>query len=267
MSGKADRYIDSLTANGEISFTVENFCRTLGVNRNAGLTALGRLKKQRKIASPSRGYYLILTPEFRKKGCLPADFFIDDLMHHLKTDYYVSLLSAAVYYGAAHQQPQMLQVMLHDKKKNIQCEAVCIEFIKNAFLNQTPINKIKTRTGYMNVSTPEGTAIDMLRYMRQAGGLNRIVTILDELAESINIQLLQQLAEASKEHFWINRLGYIFDKLGKAHLTEALFKMTKKINKEIIPLVPYAPIKNAPRDKKWQIAINGIVESDLDDTD
>lgn len=266
MAAKTDRYIDSLTANGEISFTVEDFCRALEVNRSAGLTALGRLKKQSKVVSPSKGYYLILTPEFRNKGCLPADFFIDDLMHYLNLDYYVSLLSAALYYGAAHQQPQMLQVMLVDKKKNIQCAEVSVEFIKNSHFNETPLRKIKTRTGYMNVSTPEGTAMDMIKYMRQCGGLSRIVTVIDELAESIDPDELEQLAEASKEYFWIHRLGFILDKLGKTHLAEALYKTANQNNREIVPLVPYDSIKNVPRDKKWQIAINAIVESDLDDT-
>lgn len=266
MAAKTDRYIDSLTANGEISFTLENFCRALEINRSAGLTALGRLKKQRKVVSPSRGYYLILTPEFRNKGCLPADFFIDDLMHHLNVDYYVSLLSAALYYGAAHQQPQTLQVMLSDKKKNIQCAQVSIEFIKNAHFNETPLKKIKTRTGYMNVSTPEGTAMDMMRYMQQCGGLSRIVTVVDELAESIDPDALKQLAEVSNEYFWVHRLGFILDELGKVHLAEALYKTISKNKKEIVPLAPYNTTKNAPRDKKWQIAINGIVESDLDNT-
>lgn len=266
MASKTDKYIDKLTANGEISFTVEDFCCALEVNRNAGLSALDRLKKQNKVVSPSRGYYLILTPEFRNKGCLPADFFIDDLMHHLNLTYYVSLLSAALYYGAAHQQPQMLQVMLTDKKANIQCAEVSVEFIKNTHLNETSLRKIKTRTGYMNVSTPEGTAMDMMKYMRQCGGLSRIATVLDELAESIDPNKLKQLAEASKEYFWVHRLGFIFEKLGKTHLAEPLHKIVNQDKKEIIPLVPYESIKKVPRDKKWKIAINAIVESDLDDT-
>ena len=266
MAAKTDKYIDSLTANGEISFTLENFCHGLGVNRNAGLTALDRLKKQKKVVSPGKGYYLILTPEFRNKGCLPADFFIDDLMRYFNMDYYVSLLSASLYYGAAHQQPQMLQVMLPDKKRNIQCARVSIEFIKNTHFYQTPKKKLKTRTGYMDVSTPAATAMDVTKYMRQCGGISRIVTVLDELAESIDSNALKQLAEASKEYFWIHRLGFILDRLGKTDLAEVLYKTLNKNRTGIIPLVPYDPIKSVPRDKKWRIAINAVVESDLDDT-
>jgi len=93
----------------------------------AALNALARLKKKKEIVSPSKGYYLILTPEFRKQGCLPADYFIDDLMQHWKKDYYVCLLTAALYYGAAHQQPQTFQVMIPDKKNLL----VVVIFILN----------------------------------------------------------------------------------------------------------------------------------------
>lgn len=266
MAAKTDQYIDTLTADGEISFTVENLCNELRISRNAGLNALKRLKKQKKIVSPSKGYYLILTPEFRNKGCLPADFFIDDLMQHLNMDYYVSLLSAALYYGAAHQQPQMMQVMLPDRKRNILCAEVSIEFIKNIHCNKTPKKKLKTRTGYINVSTPEATAMDLMKYMRQSGGISRIITVLDELAEAIDGITLKKLAQESEEYVWIHRLGFILDKLGKTELAEGLYETLNRNHQSIIPLVPYDSIQGVPRDKKWLIAINAVIESDLNDT-
>jgi hypothetical protein len=36
-------------------------------------------------------------------GIVPPEFYIDDLMKHLTRPYYVSLLNAAAFYGAAHQ--------------------------------------------------------------------------------------------------------------------------------------------------------------------
>jgi len=263
MATRAEQYIDSLTAVGKISFTVEMFCREFGVTKGAALVALQRLKQQKKIASPCKGYYLVLTPEFRKKGCLPADFFIDDLMRHLKKDYYVSLLSAALYYGAAHQQPQMLQVMVQDKRHNIRCGNVFIEFIKNTHCAKTPIQKIKTRTGFMKVSTSEATAVDIIKYMRQSGGIYRIATVIDELAESMDGKALCQLAMKEKKAPWVSRLGYLLDKLGHIDLASKLYEKFDN-NVRITPLVPYAPIVGVLRDRKWRIAINAEVESDLD---
>ncbi len=267
MSGKTEEYINKLTAEGEISCTIEQLCRELDITYNAALVALNRLKKQTVLVSPSKGYYLILTPEYRASGSLPADFFIDNLMRHLHTDYYVSLLSAALYYGAAHQQPQMLQVMIPIQKRHIQCGNVSIEFIKNNQCTKTPIKKINTRTGYINVSTPEATAIDMIKYVRQCGGMSRIVTVIDELAESMDCSALTQLATASSEPYFIHRLGFLLDELGHEKLASALYTTINKKQARFIPLVPYESMHGMPTNKKWHIVINAIIESDLNDTE
>jgi predicted transcriptional regulator of viral defense system len=265
LTSKVAQYIDSLTAAGEISFTLNAVQKALGVSQNAALSAIKRLKKHNKVVSPSKGYYLILTPEFRNLGCLPADFFIDDLMHHLGMTYYVCLLSAAMFYGAAHQQPQMMQVMIEKTKKNIQCGQVSLLFIKNNSSNNTPLNKIKTRTGYMNVSTPEATARDMMKYMTQCGGIGRVMTVIEELAENMDNAALEKLACEEKGRIWLRRLGYLLDLANAEQLSSSLYNHFDK-KSEFIPLVPYVSMTGAPRNKKWRIAVNAAVESDLDDT-
>jgi predicted transcriptional regulator of viral defense system len=265
MASKTEQYIDSLTAKGKISFTIETFSSDLGISYGAALVALKRLKDQRKIVSPSRGYYLVLTPEFRRRGCLPPDFFIDDLMRHLNINYYVALLSAAMYYGAAHQQPQTFQVIVPDKKNNIQCGNIYIEFIKNKYSSRTPVQKMKTRIGFMNVSTAEATAIDIMNHMPQCGGINRVATVIEELGEAIDGEILKVLAEKNKGSPWVNRLGYLLDKFGFNGIAVLLYESFDK-NSRIIPLTPHASSVGMPRDKKWRVILNIKVESDLDDT-
>lgn len=262
MSARIDQYIDTLTANGDISFTLNDIKTTLAISQNAALSAIKRLKKQSKVVSVSRGYYLILTPEFRSRGCLPGDFFIDNLMHHLGLNYYVCLLSAAMFYGAAHQQPQMMQIMLEKAKKTIQCGQVSLQFIKNSHLGTTPLNKIKTRTGYMNISTTEATARDMMKYMAQCGGISRIVTVIEELAERMEGTALEKIAQEEKGQIWIRRLGYLLDLVNAEDLSGSLYDFFDK-KSEFIPLVPYASMTGSPRCEKWRIAINATVESDL----
>lgn len=262
---KAQGYIDSLTATGEISFTVSQFCNALNLNYGAATSALRHLLQKKSIVSPSKGYYLILTPEFRASGCLPADYFIDDLIRHWGTEYYIGLLSAALYHGAAHQQPQMFQVMIPNKRKSISCGHVSIEFIQNSHCTRTPKQALKTRTGTLQVSTPEATAMDMLKYIRHCGGINRIATVLDELAETMSADRLVDLAAQSEERTWVHRLGFLLDRLGHTKLAEALYTVISKQPMERIPLVPYSSMTGAPRDKKWSIGINAKVESDLDD--
>src|SRR5437867_3152488 len=103
---KARQYLEQLTAAGRYSFTSREAEATLGVSAKAAILALNRLAKQALLASPAKSFYVIVPPEYRSLGCLPAEQFIPDLMKWLKLPYYVSLLSAAEYHGAAHQRPQ-----------------------------------------------------------------------------------------------------------------------------------------------------------------
>ncbi|MEN6432896.1 MAG: type IV toxin-antitoxin system AbiEi family antitoxin [Smithella sp.] len=45
-------------------------------------------------------------------------------------------------------------------------------FFKTNF-NATPVTQIKVQTGHIPVSSPEATAIDLIRYARSIGGLDR----------------------------------------------------------------------------------------------
>ena len=92
----------------------------LGVSAAATKLALNRLAKQGEIASPMRGYDIIVPPEYRSLGSLPADQFIPGLMKSQRQIYYASLLTAAQYHGEAHHRPQEFQVMLAKNRRPIQ---------------------------------------------------------------------------------------------------------------------------------------------------
>jgi predicted transcriptional regulator of viral defense system len=262
---KAQQYLDYLTSEGRISFTKEALQQKLGLTSNAANCMIRRLKQKQKIASPAKGYYLVLAPEFRSMGCLPPDFFIDDLMEHLGLHYYAALISAALYHGAAHQQPQIFQVMVSTEHTNIQCGRVRIQFITNHNLDKNDVISLNTRTGVMRVATPETTAKDLLLFIRQSGGIGRVATVIDELAEVLNKKKLQALAKKSEQLQWVQRLGYVLEKLKHLELAESLFAVIQDKNLRITPLVPYRTMTRFPRDNKWRIAINANVESDLND--
>src|SRR5216684_2410755 len=100
-----------------------------GITLPPARLALNRLAKQKLIASPARGFYVILPPEYGALGCLPADQFIPALMKRLNLSYYTALLSAAQYHGAGHQRPQQFQVFVARNRRPIQCGAVRVAFM------------------------------------------------------------------------------------------------------------------------------------------
>jgi len=76
-------------------------------------------------------------------------------------------------------------------------------------LTGIPKENITVNTGYLKVSSPEVTAMDLLRYTSKSGGLNHIVTVLSELIESIDpdkLLVLVMKRHGSKDLgiFWRN---------------------------------------------------------------
>src|SRR5690606_34577281 len=89
------------------SFSLEEVRSSFPENSEAAIKLkLNRLSNKGKVISVHKGYYLIITPQYASLGILPPSLFIDDLMKFIEKPYYVGLLNAAAFYGAAHQQPQ-----------------------------------------------------------------------------------------------------------------------------------------------------------------
>src|SRR5438045_1799631 len=99
-------FIQQLAASGRYTFTTADANAAMGQTLAAVKLALNRLRRKGDIASPMRGFWVIVPPEYRRLGCLPAEQFIPSLMAHLQLPYYAALLSAAQFHGAAHHRPQ-----------------------------------------------------------------------------------------------------------------------------------------------------------------
>src|SRR6202021_1418887 len=117
-------YLAQLTQGGRYFFTSQDASRKTGASRDAVKLALNRLRRKGQIASPGRGLYVVIPPEYHALGSLPADQFIPSMMEQTKTPYYAVLLSAAQYHGAAHHRPQEFQVMVGRPRRPIQCGKV-----------------------------------------------------------------------------------------------------------------------------------------------
>jgi len=224
-------------------------------------TALRRLKEQRKVVSPRRGFYVVVPPEYRVMGAPPASWFIDELMRFLDQPYYVGLLSAAAIHGASHQQPMAFQVMTAKPTREVHAGKIVIRFFMNSMVEQMPTTRIQTETGTMRVATPETTAFDLVRYPAAAGHLSNIATVLVELAERIDPKALVSLAHQVKLPD-VQRLGYLLDALGQEDLARPLAEWLKTRRPRAIPLRPGEPAEGAVNER-WQVKPNAELEIDL----
>jgi predicted transcriptional regulator of viral defense system len=258
---RARPFITQLAADGQHHFTGEKIRAALGVSQAAAKLALYRLAKQGLVASPARGFYVIVPPEYHRLGCLPADQFIPALMEHLNLPYYAGLLSAAQYYGAAHHRPQAFQVVIPRNRRPIECGSVRVSFIARKRITDVPVQSFNTPRGTIQVSTVEATAVDLVGYEHHAGGLDQVATILSELVEHIDAQRLVAAAQTAPMP-WAQRLGYLLQHVGAEEKAMLLKKYVQKKAKEMTALLPAVPHDNAPRANDWRLYVNANVEAE-----
>ena len=103
--------IDDMLSRGRNNFSRDEALGELGLSLEAFLAAANRLIKKQRLASPYRGFYLILRPEDRVAGAPDPECWIDPLMKYIELDYRISLLRAAAFHGASHQATMVFQVV------------------------------------------------------------------------------------------------------------------------------------------------------------
>jgi len=263
-------YLEKLRAAGKRHFTFEQIIQEMDLSEDSAKSGLYRLKNDGKIISPAKGLYVIVPPEHQPYGSIPAEELAAILMKHIDVDYYVSLLSAAAFYGAAHQKPARFQIITNKRiKHSLEFGRVKLEVIYKKSLADLPTQDFTVSTGYLKVATPELAAIDLLNYPRRSGGLNHIATVLSELVESIDENKMILLAEKITEKYQLQRLGYILENIETMdddktnHIIVKLEEYLSDKMKAYIPLASELPKTGFPRIKKWKIIENTEIESDL----
>jgi predicted transcriptional regulator of viral defense system len=261
-----DHFIFVLQANGRYSFPMEEARKKTGKTVTAVKRELDRLKKKGSVVAVRKGFYTIVPPEYSQTGLMPPELFIHPMMQWLNKQYYVGLLSAASLHGAAHQQPQELFVITKKpalraiKKKGYRIRF----FTKNNWVEEG-ISDMKTDTGYIKVSSPELTCIDLVSFYKTIGGLNRAVTIIQELLSELHPGSLKKLLQNEVQTVIIQRLGYILS------WCEAPQKLVQVIENELknrktfwAPLLPGKQGKpDEPKNTQWKIIENTTIETDL----
>ena len=263
-----ENWIISLQQKGTTTFSNEEVKKQFPDNSIRAIElALNKLQSNNKIVSVLKGFYVIVPVEYSSWGIVPYEWYIDELMQHLSRPYYVSLLNAAVFYGAAHQKPQTFSIVtvlppLRDiTKKNTR-----VTFISTRKeIPQKWLRQIKTVSGYINVSSPELTAADLITFQKEIGGLNRACTVLYELMEVARFGKTDKYFFEYVPTSTIQRLGFLLETaLEQPKQAEILYSKahTHGCRFQKIPLKYSKPTADCETNEKWKIIINEQIEID-----
>ncbi len=268
--GNIASYVTGLLASGRLVFLREEAQKANNISQGAFLDAAEKLHKRHQLFSPRHGFYVVVPPQYLNLGSPPPASFIDDLMRYESRPYYVGLLKAAELHGAAHQAVMEFQVVTNKRMPVIRAGRTKIAFYYRKDLTQIAagIEERKTDTGTMKISSAELTILDLLRYPQASGGLDNVVTVLEELGPKLDAEKLGFLARAF-ERTVVQRLGYL---LGCAGLIDHANKLHESLEAagtqwiELDPSLAADPETASPaieRDKRWRVIVRRVPERDI----
>lgn len=217
-------YASGLLARGRGAFSADEAQKEIGISRGAFLDAAERLQRRGQLIRPRRGFYVVVPPQHATTGAPPPEWYIDALMRHEKRPYYVGLLAAAAARGASHQAVMEFQVVTDKLLPDIVAGRTRIVFSyrKDMAAVAAGIEDCKTQSGYMKLSSPELTALDLVRYPQSGAGLDNVATVLSELAERLQPEKLASLSGAFEKAV-VQRLGHLLGRLGHPQIAEPTF--------------------------------------------
>jgi len=260
------QYLEKLLSEGRRHFTTEEIMQSLSMSKNTVSNSLSRLARKQRVKMIRKGFGIILG-----FGGIEPDpsYFLDAMMNHLGVSYYVGLLTAAKHWGAGHQASMTYQVMVNKSVFKLSFEKMKIDFIaKLGTFPKDGIKKVASLGGYIQISTPELTAIDLVRFTKKAGHLSNIATVLSELIEKVDLKAFPIiLSDVYTPTVTLQRLGFLLDEilnlkkeavvvagvLKERRFTSTYLSSAKKNNKAM---------SNFDFNKKWKLYINTKIEAD-----
>jgi len=266
---RLEHWVGHLLATGKYAFSWEELKQNMPHSTTDALKqSLNREVRKNNILSIHKGYYIIIPPSYKARGILPPTQFIDGLMHFLKRPYYVGLLSAASMHGAAHQQPQEffvvteLPVLRPTRKKGIKVNYLSKKNFPKSFIQQK-----NTETGFIKVSSPLLTAVDLIQYNHHIGGINRSAVVLHELMEVVGKEdFTNELLEYVPVSV-MQRLGYLLEyKVEYVEWADTLFRLLDKKGVKLFrtPLKTGSSESGYSADNRWKVLVNVNVEVETD---
>lgn len=260
------RLSDHLLAHGRQIVTLAEVSAITGLGRREVAAAMTRLRRSGQFFSPHPGLYVAIPPQYRTWGVVPGTDFIDTMMTVMERRYYVALLSAAEMYGAAHQMPQVFQVMVDRPVTDKDLGRVRLRFYTHTRLSQVPVRLRNSVTGQVRVSTPEATCLDLATRPGDCGGLSNVATVMAGLAEEAGLDP-RSIVEAAHAYpaASLRRVGWLLEKVGApvdlGELRDAVSRATAG-KRPVVTLDPAGP-RRGHTNQGWGIVENVEVEPDL----
>ena len=278
------KWIQLLEEKGIYSFSMQELKEVFAhLKEKTILNTLGTLKKQGKLLPLWNGIYSIVrfvdignatdNKAIREEG--KPYFYIETLMQHLKREYYVALLSAVEVYLSPKEALQANEITvitsLPPLRDSFRGQGKIRYFVKKDIKNLREIGvkrktlpfSIEERT--LRVASLELTAVDLLLYEKEIGGIQKAVEVIQRIKNHLSWQEFPTEVIFSTPVSIFQRLGYVLSFIKEEELAERLKERVlstgKKFRRTLLKTdvsekggEPFCPI--------WKIVVNISLQND-----
>lgn len=255
-------YTRSLLAAGKYTFSRSEAAKALNRRGDPLNKILGRLKHTGWVFPIGSDFFTVVDPQNKSLGHIPPAWFIDAWAQFKGIEYYVAGLSAAELHGAAHQRPQVFQVVVNRSMRSFRSPSLSVQLLYRQKITSAMWERKKVPTGYFRVSTPELTAYDLLSLRKACPSLDHAATVYVELGEAMRARRVAELCGAGFETPVLQRLGWMLDRAGWSKLTEGLAQGLSRRRRDWVHLATQLPA-HGNRNAKWRIIENTDIQPDI----
>jgi hypothetical protein len=254
-TGAAAEFVEDRLAKGSVTFALTDLVTASGLSAIAANNQLRRLRTAVARVSRSQPFFVIIAAQHRPMGAPPVEWWLDDYFHWLGHPYYLALLSAAESYGAAPQAVQVYQVMTDVPRREVTVGRLHVRFFVKHGIHRTPVQQPASAYAPLNVSTPESTALDLVRYASRIGGFGRALETLVPLLPHFRGNKMKHALDAEGETSTAQRLGYLLERAGEDRLAKVVHcwlpSRTRWVSlgfKQSVPAV-------CQRSERWRVVV------------
>ncbi|GGC99436.1 hypothetical protein GCM10011396_53670 [Undibacterium terreum] len=155
----------------------------------------------------------------------------------------------------------MVQVITDKPRREISVGRIRIQFFVKKNITTAQQTRLPNAFAPLNVSTPETTALDLLRYAHRIGGLGRATQAIQGMLSKFTKAGLRIALDNEKEDSTVQRLGYVLETL-EQHKFYPL--VDRRLPREVkrIPLELHKqdePTQTIPFSNRWSVFINADI--------
>lgn len=258
----ARQFVEFCQARGKITFTLAELQKATGLSITAARDQVKRLGKHVARVSPRQDFFLIVRPEQLPIGAPPAFWWLDAYFQSIGQPYYVGLLTAAAEYGSSHQAVQVIQVLTNSPLRELKVGRVRVHFFVKKTAAEFPVSDLPAAYAPLKLSTPEVTALDLVRYAHRIGGAGRAVGVIRDLLPRFSKKGFRAALATELEVSNLQRLGFILEELKRPDLSELVrAKLPSKLNWVYLEQQnAHGMGLQAKGDKSWFVLVNSDIQ-------